>query len=219
MEKQQDEIKNKIVSEYMNTVLDTGEAPKSIYSLTKELNISEREFYQYFSSFDVLEKEIFVIFFENAMRLLKDNQDFNGYNATNKLLSFYFTFIEILTENRSFVISRLQSKKNPMAPFKILDPMKHVFFAFVNELDVETLDLKQEQLEKLQNKGKENIFWAQFMMILKFWIEDHYASFEKTDIFIEKSVHASFDILNIKPVQSFLELGKFLLKEKMNFKM
>jgi aconitase B len=86
-------------------------------------------------------------------------------------------------------------------------------------LDIETLDLKQEQLEKIQNKGKENIFWAQFMMILKFWIEDHSPSFEKTDIFIEKTVHASFDILNIKPVQSFLELGKFLLKEKMNFKM
>lgn len=219
MEKQQKEKRNKIVSEYMNTVLNTGETPKSIYILTKELNITEREFYQYFSSFEALEKEIFVIFFENAMHLLKDNQDFNGYNATNKLLSFYFTFIEILTENRSFVLSRLHAQKNPLAPLKVLDPMKHVFFDFINELDIETLDLKQEQLEKIQNKGKENIFWAQFMMILKFWIEDHSPSFEKTDIFIEKTVHASFDILNIKPVQSFLELGKFLLKEKMNFKM
>lgn len=219
MEKQQEENRNRIVSEYMNTILNTGETPKSIYILTKELNLTEREFYQYFSSFEALEKEIFVIFFENAMHLLKDNQDFNGYNATNKLLSFYFTFIEILTENRSFVLSRLHAPKNPLAPFKILNPMKLVFFAFINELDIETLDLKQEQLEKIQNKGKENIFWAQFMIILKFWIEDHSPSFEKTDIFIEKTVHASFDILNIKPVQSFLELGKFLLKEKMNFKM
>jgi AcrR family transcriptional regulator len=219
MEKQQKENRNKIVSSYMDTVLNTGKTPKSIYILTQELKMTEREFYQYFSSFEALEKEIFIIFFENAMHLLKDNQDFNSYNATNKLLSFYFTFIEILTENRSFVLSRLHAQKNPLVPFKILDPVKHVFIAFINELDIETLDLKQEQLEKLQNKGKENILWTQFMMILKFWIEDHSPSFEKTDIFIEKTVHASFDILNIKPVQSFLELGKFLLKEKMNFKM
>ena len=50
-------------------------------------------------------------------------------------------------------------------------------------------------------------------------MDDTSSSFEKTDIFIEKSVHASFDIINTTPVKSFIDLGKFLLKEKMNFKL
>ncbi|MDG2073765.1 MAG: TetR/AcrR family transcriptional regulator, partial [Polaribacter sp.] len=79
--------------------------------------------------------------------------------------------------------------------------------------------LKQEKFEKIQDKGIQEGFWIQFLMIIKFWMDDTSSSFEKTDIFIEKSVHASFDIINTTPVKSFIDLGKFLLKEKMNFKL
>jgi hypothetical protein len=46
-------------------------------------------------------------------------------------------------------------------------------------------------------------------------MEDTSAAFEKTDIFIEKSVNTSFDVLNITPLKSVLDFGKFLFKEKM----
>jgi ubiquinone biosynthesis protein COQ9 len=51
-------------------------------------------------------------------------------------------------------------------------------------------------------------------MILKFWMEDESPAFEKTDIFIEKSVKASFELMNITPIESLIDLGKFLYKEK-----
>lgn len=219
MKKQEEINRNSIVSAYMNTVLSTGEPPKSVYLLAKEMDISERDFYKFFTSFEELEKKIFVVFFEETLKLLNENEDFKGYNATNKILSFYFTFIEILTENRSFVQTTMNKEKNALRRFKILDAMKSLFFDFVGDLEIETLDLKQEQLEKLQAKSKEHLFWIQFLMIVKFWLDDTSPSFEKTDIFIEKTVHASFDVLNVKPIQSFLELGKFLFKEKVNFKM
>ena len=40
-------------------------------------------------------------------------------------------------------------------------------------------------------------------------------SFEKTDILIEKSVNTVVDLLDTKPLESLLDLGKFLWKEKM----
>jgi hypothetical protein len=49
---------------------------------------------------------------------------------------------------------------------------------------------------------------------MKFWLEDTSSSFEKTDIFIEKSVNTSFDLLDIKPLKSIIDFGKFLFKEK-----
>jgi hypothetical protein len=54
------------------------------------------------------------------------------------------------------------------------------------------------------------------MITLKFWLDDTSASFEKTDIFIEKSVNTSFDILNIAPIKSVIDFGKFIFKEKMH---
>ena len=50
---------------------------------------------------------------------------------------------------------------------------------------------------------------------MKFWLDDTSPAFEKTDVFIEKSVKASFDIMNIAPIKSVIDLGKFLFKEKM----
>ena len=81
------------------------------------------------------------------------------------------------------------------------------------------MKLDQETIEKIQDKGIQEGFWLQFLMIIKYWIEDTSSSFEKTDLFIEKSVLASFDVLETKPAKSIMDLGKFLLKEKMNFKM
>ncbi|MDG1503318.1 MAG: TetR/AcrR family transcriptional regulator, partial [Flavicella sp.] len=49
--------------------------------------------------------------------------------------------------------------------------------------------------------------------------EDSSPSFEKTDVLIEKSVQASFDAMNTQPVKSFIDLGKFIVKERMNFKL
>ena len=51
------------------------------------------------------------------------------------------------------------------------------------------------------------------MLIMKFWMEDTSPAFEKTDVLIEKSVQAGFEMINTKPLESIIDLGKFLWKE------
>ena len=218
METQKEINKIEIVSKYIDTLLETGKKPSSIYKFSKDNGIEEKDFYKFFSSFEHLEKNIFILFFDNAITLLNKTEDFKNYDAKNKLLSLYFTFFEILTENRSYVLLALKDSKNSLKNLKKLEELKKTFSDFIFELQIEKLDFKQEKLEKLQEKGIQEGFWIQFLMIIKFWIDDTSSSFEKTDIFIEKSVHASFDIINTTPVKSFLDLGKFMLKEKMDFK-
>ena len=218
METQTEINEIKIVSKYIDTLLETGKEPASIYTFAKTLNIDERTFYKYFSSFEHLEKNIFTLFFDNAVTLLEKNKDFNDYDAKNKLLSFYFTYLEILTENRSYVLLALNNNKNSLKNLKKLEDLKKRFSHFVNQLHIDKIDFKQEKIEKFQDRGIQEGFWIQFLMIIKFWMEDTSSSFEKTDIFIEKSIHASFDVINTKPVKSILDLGKFILKEKTDFK-
>jgi hypothetical protein len=51
-------------------------------------------------------------------------------------------------------------------------------------------------------------------LTLKFWLDDSSPSFEKTDIYIEKSVKVTFELMNIAPIDSLIDFGKFIFKEK-----
>ena len=44
-------------------------------------------------------------------------------------------------------------------------------------------------------------------------MDDNSPAFEKTDVAIEKSVKAIFDVFETTPLESILDFGKFLVKE------
>ena len=207
--------KQDLVSMYMEFVLENDHPPKSIFSFAKENNFEEANFYEFFGSFEAIETSVFETFFENTLQLLSKSEDYQNYDARNKLLSFYFTFFELLTANRSYVVYAFHKGKNNLKSLKSLNGFRKHFKQFIDELDIETLDIQQEQLEKFQHKTLQESAWIQLLVTMKFWLDDTSPSFEKTDIFIEKSVNTSFDLLNIKPLRSILDFGKFLFKEKM----
>ena len=101
---------------------------------------------------------------------------------------------------------------------KLTELRKH-FKQFFDTLEIEKIDLKQEKLIEFQEKTMSEMAWLQFLFTLKFWIEDTSLSFEKTDIFIEKSVNTSFDLMDVAPLKSLIDFGKFMWQEKASFKM
>ncbi len=204
---------NDIITAYMNFLLENGEKPKNVFLFAKELKISETEFYQHFASFDVLEQEVFTTFFVNTLELLHKNKDYATFDAKNKLLSFYFTFFEHLNRNRSYVIHALGNGK--LDHLKILAPLRKHFKEYVDELDIESMDLVQENLNRIKAKSLNEIAWAQLLFTMKFWMEDTSPGFEKTDVFIEKSINTTVDLVASKPFEGLIDLGKFLFKEKM----
>ena len=215
MEKKKKITKEDLINSFMNHVLEHNEQPKSVYAFAKANNISETQFYKYFGSFDALEQHIFEAFFINTLKVLDKSPDYLSFDARNKLLSFYFTFFENLTANRSYVVSALKDYKNGLKTLNKLKGLRSLFTKYISDLNIETLEIKQESLEKLQHKSLQESAWIQLLMTLKFWLDDSSASFEKTDIFIEKSINASFDLIDVKPIKSVIDLGKFLFKEKM----
>ena len=58
--------------------------------------------------------------------------------------------------------------------------------------------------------------WIQFLFLMRFWMKDDSAGFDKTDVAIEKSVNTVFDVLDNTPLDSIIDLGKFLWKEQMS---
>lgn len=206
--------KEDIVSKYMNEVLEKGTKPKSVYHFAKENDFTEAEFYSFFGTLEGLEKEIFRLFFENTVDLLHKNGDYLEYDMKNKMLSFYFTFFEILTANRSYVLQVLKMDKNPLKNLVQLTLLRDNFRNYVSEILTDDYRLEQEKLQKFQEKAIQESAWLQLMLTIKFWMEDESAAFEKTDIFIEKSVNASFELMNVAPMNHLIDFGKFLFKEK-----
>ena len=206
---------NDIISNYMEYVLEHNKQPQSVYAFSKHNNFDEALFYKYFSSFESLEKHIFKAFFDNTFSVLETSEDYISFDARNKLLSFYYTFFENLTANRSYVMYALNKQKHNLKSLTTLSELRKVFKSYINSLDIETLDIKDEKIVKLQDTTLQESAWFQLLVTIKFWMDDTSSSFEKTDIFIEKAVNASFDLIDIKPLKSIIDLGKFLFKEKM----
>lgn len=215
MAKKKTITESNIIDLYMDYVLIHNHKPKSIYAFAKENNFEEQKFYEFFGTFEALEQSIFKVFFDNAHQMLEKSEDYSTFDAKNKLLSFYYTFFEILTANRSYVVHALEGvDTNSKKSLKTLVHLKKQFTNYIEHLDIKTVDLKQDQLVKLQNRGLKESAWFQLLVTMKFWLDDTSSSFEKTDIFIEKSVKASFDLIDPTPLKSIIDFGKFLFKEK-----
>jgi hypothetical protein len=124
----------------------------------------------------------------------------------------------MLSANRSFVTALLNEDKNKLRSLSKLSELRKEFMSFYNQLEIEKIDLKQEKLIEIQEKSMSEMAWFQFLFTLKFWIEDTSIAFEKTDIFIEKSVNTSFDLMDTTPLKSLIDFGKFMWQEKASFK-
>ncbi len=207
---------NDIITFYMDYVLEYNEQPKTIYAFAKANNFEEQKFYEFFGSFEAVEKHVFNAFFDNSIKVLEQSEDYNSFDARNKLLSFYFTFFENLTANRSYVKYALEHHKNSLKGLSLLSELKSSFTSYIEHLGIELIDIKQEQIDRIQRRGLKETAWLQLLLTMKFWIDDTSAGFEKTDIFIEKSVNTSFDVLNVAPVRSLIDFGKFIFKEKIH---
>jgi len=205
-----------IISNYMEFVLECNSQPQTVYTFAKKYGFEEAEFYKHFGNFNALEQSIFKEFFDHAFMLLEKSEDYDTFDSRNKLLSFYFTFFEILTMNRSYVGYILKNQKDHLQKQRSLAKLKNRFTLFIKHLDISLFEVKQEQLEKVQMRSIQESAWLQLLITMKFWIEDTSPSFEKTDIFIEKAVNTSFDLIDTKPLKSIIDLGKFLYKEKMH---
>lgn len=206
--------KEKIVSLYMEYVLEHDEKPKSVFKFSKLNNITETEFYSFFGTIESIEKEIFSMFFDKTVSLLQKDKDYESYDMRSKMLSFNFTFFELLTANRSYVVMALKESGSPLKSMTQLSSLRKSYKEFVTEIITEEIRTKQEQFQNFQEKAIQEASWFQLLLTIKFWMDDTSPALEKTDIYIEKSINTTFELFNVAPLDSLIDFGKFIFKEK-----
>lgn len=206
--------KEHIMDIYMDYVLQNGKRPKSVYKFAVDNDMEESDFYQFFGSFGGLREQIWVAFYQNTINVLNGDSNYQTYPNKEKMLSFFFTFFEMLTANRSYVLITLQEDKSRMKSSEQLRKLRLEVKEYAGGLIEQGNEQKNYRLAKnpmgLFSEGA----WLQMLLLLKYWMDDNSAGFEKTDIAIEKSVKAIFDVFETTPLESIIDLGKFLFKDR-----
>ncbi|MFP2996550.1 TetR family transcriptional regulator C-terminal domain-containing protein [Spongiivirga sp. MCCC 1A20706] len=204
-----------IISMYMEYVLANEHAPKSVYKFCKEHKIKEADFYKFFGSFESLQKILWQRFYEVTMEVAQKDPNFETMSNKNKMLTFYYTFFEMLTANRSYVIYELQPANGVLKNSNQLSGLRRKVKDFAADLIETSNDQKQLRITKqpvgLFSEGA----WIQLLCLIQFWRNDDSPGFEKTDAAIEKSVKTVFDFFDSSTIESAIDLGKFLWKERM----
>lgn len=218
MNKKKNSSKLDILTLYMDLVSEQKMKPLDVEDFCDQVHLEEDNFYQHFKSLKKVEKTIFNELFENSLEVLNESEEFISFDGKNKLLSFYFTFFENLTLNRAYVEVVLKGCKNQLKSYKTLSTLKKSFLLFVDSLELSESILPIDGLEKIQTNVISYAAWIQLLATLKFWLDDTSDSFEKTDIFIEKSINTSFELIENKFLKNAFDFGKFVYKEKIQKK-
>ena len=217
MQEQAHITQEKIFELYGDYLLNHGEKPKNVYLFAKENNFEEKEFYHYFSGFEQIESEILNHLFTKSLELASEVNSSSEVTTKEKLLNVYYIFFENMTMNRSLVLSILGSNK--IQNIKTLQNLRETHKQFVNTLDFkdwEMIEKAKEDIRKFNEKSRQEALWLHLVSAIDFWKKDTSPDFEKTDIFIEKTVDTGFELMDNEPLRKLADLGKFLWKE--NFK-
>jgi len=217
MEKESFITQDKIFELYGDYILNHGERPKNIYRFAKDNEFEEKDFYNYFSSFEQIEKFILVNLFNKSIELASEVNDAQEVTSKEKLLNVYFIFFENMTMNRSLVLMILGNSKMHFA--KVANQLRETHRNFIKTLDFnywEMIEKAKDNIRNFHEKAREEALWLHLVSAIEFWKKDTSPSFEKTDIYIEKTIDTGFELMDNEPLRKALDLGKFLFKE--NFK-
>lgn len=149
--------------------------------------------------------------FSKSIELAEEVNNADGMTLKEKLLDVYYIFFENLTMNRSLVMMILGNHKLPLS--KNLLSLKKIHQKYIKTLDFSSWEILENAKENIKNTHeqiRENVLWLHLVSAIEFWKNDSSPAFEKTDIFIEKTIDTGFELMDNEPLRKVFDLGKFL---------
>jgi len=200
------------IQQYKEYVLSHKQRPASVYTFMQDQGEDEKSFYAHFASFDALEQQLFHSYFENTISRLAGSEEYQEYDSLQKILAFFYTWLEVMQGERSLV-----KFMNQRANYSL--------FNLTPTYMATTAEPFQEHIRKLLKSGMDDGqvadrlfvtryykqgFWAQARLILQYWLKDNSADFEKTDAMVEKTLRLAFDVIEPNTLDSGFDLIRFL---------
>ncbi|MEL7532034.1 MAG: TetR family transcriptional regulator C-terminal domain-containing protein [Bacteroidota bacterium] len=204
-----------IIQLYKEYVLSHKKRPSSVYTFMQEQGEEEKSFYLHFASFSALEQQLFYSYFENTISRLAGSEEYQEYDSLQKILAFFYTWLEVMQGERSLV--KFMHQKANYSLFQLTPAYMET-----------TVEPFQEHIRKLLKYGMDDGqvadrffvtryykqgFWAQARLILNYWLKDNSPNFEKTDAMVEKTLRLAFDVIEPNTLDSGFDLVRFLWRK------
>lgn len=206
------DIKHDILSQYMDWVMMHESHPKSVYKFCKEIKVKEQDFYKHFSNLKAVTEHVWVVFLTQTIDLVDAASQDQEFTPREKVLTFYFTLFEILTVNRSYVLFTMNEGAQLKSLWQLQSMYNH-FKSYMKGVNHGSTNGK-DTFDQLTSRAFDELQWGQFLIVLKFWMDDRSSGFEKTDVMIEKLINTTFDFTDVAPVKRAVDLAKFFIKER-----
>lgn len=203
-----------LMDAYKKHVLTEGSKPVSVYKFCLDSGIQEDAFYTLFGSFDGVEKSIWKTFIDRTIGRLQADETFLQFSAMEKVLAFYYTLLEELRTDRSFIVYQLKSYRGIELAPTFIKSFKNEFDAFFTTVVHAGQQSGEIATRPLLTKRYPDLFWLHFGMLLKYWKEDESPAFEKTDAYVEKSVTLAFELIGKGVIDSAIDFGKFMYQSR-----
>jgi len=205
----------KIIDQFKRYVLEHGKVPATVFKFTQELKLKEVDFYAFFSGFSGVKRAVWQDIFEVTLAILRSQEVYKEYSSREKLLAFFYTWIEELNKNRSYLLVLYGEQQLPQLSLpRELEGFRKDFKEYVKEIIEEGEETEEIAKRPYISEKYDEALWLQVLFVLRFWIKDQSAGFEKTDEAIEKSVNLAFDIMGKSALDTFVDFAKFLYQAK-----
>ncbi len=206
---------NDIRQAFVDYVLTNHDTPPSVYALAKKLGISEGDFYAHYASLKDIDSDIWKHLFLETQQKMESEEVYLQYSVREKALAFAYTWLEILKANRSYVLFSVgHHKAYFFQESAYVLAFKDEFHALAETWIREGTDTQEVQDRPFLTKYYPKLLWKITKDMLHFWVKDHSSNFEKTDVFVEKSINLAFDALGKTPLDSAFDFLKFKFQNR-----
>ncbi len=202
-----------IINAYQDYLNEHGKAPESVAKFCKSLKITERTFFQSFSTLEAVESHLWGNMIGAVIQSVESGKEYANFNAEQRLLVFGFAFLEKSLDYRSTMLLRFK-KISPFGGSCSLDTFSDHFKDFAQRI----VDHGKKTGE-IANRGKllplykEGLYLV-FRGLIEFNLRDKSSGFERSDAYWEKSVKFCFDLMKSQAIDSAFDLAKFLIPQK-----
>src|SRR5436853_7646442 len=95
----------KILTAFTGYLQKTGKRPGSISEFCKSQALAEDDVRAHFKTVAALEKAAWLHWFEETLAVLASSDDYKDYTARERLLSFYYTWMETVKPLQAYMKS------------------------------------------------------------------------------------------------------------------
>ncbi len=209
---QEQKEKEQILQVFIDYVRQEGTRPRTAFQLVERLaGLEERDLYTHYPDLKGIEQDAWEHFFTDTLERLRSDDIYASYMVREKLLAFYYTFTEVLRENRSFILGAYPARG---VPSYVLKKIKEGFKTYAKVLLQEGTGTGEIEERMLLSSRYADFMWRETTFLINFWKKDTSQNFERTDAAIEKAVNLTFDFFGRNLADSTFDFLRFAFQSR-----